>query len=87
MDTVDSGAIGLQNIVFDDKNQERKPWIVCGKNIPRSQIVFAAQVFFLFIFIIFLIANFWISDTAEQQTLWCALLTSSIAYILPNPRP
>ncbi len=96
MDSIDSGAIGLRNFVFDDKNQERKPWICCGKDIPRSHIVFAAQVSFLIISIIFLVSKLPVSETAEQQTLWCALLTSSNAsstvmlqaiYILPNPRP
>ena len=53
MDTVDSAG-GITNIVFDNKNQEREPWILCGQNIPRSEIVFFGQLLFLLIFIGFL---------------------------------
>lgn len=86
MDSVDSVG-GIQNIVFDEENQERKPWLLCGKNIPRSEIVFFAQLFFLLVFIAFLIFKLCVTEKPEEITLWVALLTSSIGYILPNPRP
>ena len=32
--------LAVQEFVFDENNQERKPWTLCGKPIPRSKIVF-----------------------------------------------
>ena len=32
-------------IVFDDNNQERKPWACLGRTCSRSLIVFPSQLF------------------------------------------
>ena len=41
----DQPGLAVQEFVFDENNQERKPWTICGKPIPRSEIVFFSQFF------------------------------------------
>ena len=40
----DQPDLAVQEFVFDENNQERKPWTLCGKPIPRSEIVFFQSI-------------------------------------------
>lgn len=84
-DSADNG--GFDKLVFNSNDEERKPWSFCGRTIPRSEIVFFSQLFFLLIFIGFLIFKLTVHSDDGQSALWVALLTSSIGLILPNPKP
>ncbi len=43
---------GIENIVFDSNNEERRSWIIFGKRIPRSEIVFLCQIVLIFFIVI-----------------------------------
>jgi hypothetical protein len=58
-------------------------WHLCGKTLPRSEIVFLVQVILVYIVVIVSIVNLTIG--CKPDRLWIALLSSSIGYILPNP--
>ena len=59
-------------------------WYICKKRIPKQEIVFFSQVTVIFIIIITCIVNLSIKN--GDSNLWVALLSSSLGYILPNPR-
>ena len=58
-------------------------WHFFGKVMPRSEIVFFAQVLLVYIVVIVSIVNLTIGGNGDK--LWIALLSSSIGYILPSP--
>jgi hypothetical protein len=57
-------------------------WIAFGKKIPRSGIVFLCQVVILYTVIVVSIYN--LTVESENSTLWTALLSSCLGYVLPN---
>ena len=57
-------------------------WIAFGKKIPRSEIVFLCQVLILYTVIVVSIYNLTVES---DSTLWTALLSSCLGYLLPNP--
>jgi hypothetical protein len=59
-------------------------WDFFGKILPKSEIVFFTQIIIIYIVIIVSIVNLTLDHTADK--LWIALLSSSIGYILPNPK-
>ena len=58
-------------------------WAVLGKELPRSEITFFAQVIMVYIVIIVCIINLSISN--GDSNLWTALLSSCLGYLLPAP--
>ncbi len=77
---------GIENIVFDSNNEERRSWIIFGKRIPRSEIVFLCQIVLIFFIVTFAVANLALTKTCEEATVWVAILSSSVGYMLPSPR-
>ena len=62
--------INLGEIVFDDNNQERKPWSCLGQTCSRSLIVFLFQ---LFVILLIIFGCFWrirFSKTCDESTAW-----------------
>ena len=44
-DQIDSLAgIGLNDLVFNEKNQERRSWKFCNSRLPRSEVVYFTQI-------------------------------------------
>ena len=87
-DEVDGFTGGLtQDVVFDHTNQERKPWTICGKNCSRSFLVFMYQCLLILILTTMSIIRITLAETCEETTIWVAVLTSSVGYMLPSPRP
>lgn len=78
----------LTDFVFDDQNQERRSWKFCNKtSVPRSEVVFFTQIFFIFIFIILCAVKLTLFElSCEESTIWISILSSTVGYILPNPR-
>jgi hypothetical protein len=74
---------GHLNINRALSTQEQARWVLFGKHIPKAEIVFFAQVIVLYIVIITSIVNLTLSNGVS--TLWTALLSSSLGYLLPNP--
>ena len=58
-------------------------WVTCGKKTPRSEVVFLCQVLILYTVIVVSIYN--LTVKSENSTLWTALLSSFLGYLLPNP--
>ena len=49
---LDAGG-GVSDLVFDEKNHERRSWKFCNSRVPRSELVYFTQMFI----ILFLIAT------------------------------
>ena len=76
----------FQSLIFDDQNQERRSWKFCTYSVPRSEVVFICQVSIIFFMIIFSCINLYVSKKCEDTTIWVAILSSAVGYILPNPK-
>ena len=75
----------LDEIVFDDNNQERKSWSCLGQTCSRSLIVFLSQ---LFVILLIIFGCFWrihLSKTCEESIVWVRYLCSAAEYFLPPP--
>ena len=44
-------GIGLNDLVFNEENQERRSWKICNSRLPRSEVVYFTQI----VIILFLI--------------------------------
>ena len=60
-----------------------RSWVACGQKTPRSEVVFLCQVLILYTVIVISIYN--LTVNSENSTLWTALLSSCLGYLLPNP--
>ena len=58
-------------------------WHIFGRECPKEEIVFLCQVIILYTVIVVSIYNLTVAH--DDSTLWTALLSSSLGYILPNP--
>ena len=80
-------TITPQQIVFDSNNQERSPWFLLGRECSRSASLFFFQCFLIFILVSTSITCIALSKSCEESTVWVAILTWAVGYILPSPRP
>ncbi|RLJ22847.1 hypothetical protein DJ031_00130 [bacterium endosymbiont of Escarpia laminata] len=64
--------------------KERTPWHIFGTACPKEEIVFLCQVVVLYTVILVSIYNLSFGHHANP-TLWTALLSSSLGYLLPSP--
>ena len=72
-------------IVFDDNNQERKPWACFGQTCSRSLIVFLSQ---LFLILLIIFGCFWkihLLKICDESTVWVGTSCSAAGYISPSP--
>ena len=58
-------------------------WYIFGRECPKEEIVFRCQVIILYTVIVVSIYNLTVAH--DDSTLWTALLSSSLGYLLPNP--
>ena len=58
-------------------------WNIFGSNYPRSEIVFFSQLLIILVVICASVYN--LSTGVQDSTLWTALLSSSLSYVLPSP--
>ena len=58
-------------------------WDIFGRECPKEEIVFLYQVIILYTVIVVSIYNLTVAH--DDSTLWTALLSSSLGYLLPNP--
>lgn len=86
VDQVDCNAV--EQFVFDSNNEERKSWKFCNSiTLPRSEVVFFTQVFLIFILITLCSVKLLCFDLpCEEMSIWIAILSSTVGYILPNPK-
>ena len=58
-------------------------WMLLGNPVPKVEVVFFTQIIIIYIVIITCIVNLSISN--GDSSLWIALLSNSLGYVLPNP--
>ena len=58
-------------------------WHILGRECPKEEIVFLCQVIILYTVIVVSIYNLTVAH--DDSTLWTALPSSSLGYLLPNP--
>jgi len=67
-----------------NSDSSNKRWNIFQWKIPKSEIVFFAQVILIYTVVITAVVNLTVGTTDSQ--LWTALLTGHIGYLLPNPK-
>lgn len=82
----DEVDISVNDVVYDGDNQERGSWIFCDQRFPRSEIVFIVQTVLIFLLVAVSITCLALSQTCEETTVWVAILSSSVGYMLPAPK-
>ena len=78
--------VNLGNFVFDEENHERKTWKLFGRTCNRSLLVFLCQFFVIVLMLVCAIVRIMLSTTCEETTVWVAILSSTVGYILPSPK-
>ena len=78
--------LNLGNFVFDEENHERKSWKCFGRTCNRSLLVFMCQFFVIVLILACAIVRVMLSTTCEETTVWVAILSSTVGYILPSPK-
>ena len=58
-------------------------WHLFGTECPKEEIVFCCQVIILYTVIVVSIYNLTVGH-GDSTTIWTALLSSSLGYLLPN---
>ena len=82
---IDKG-LNLGNFVFDDNNQERQSWKRFGQTCNRSLVVFLSQFFVILVILVCCIVRITLATKCEEKTVWIAILSSTVGYILPSPK-
>ena len=78
--------LNLGNFVFDEENHERKSGKFFGRTCNRSLLVFMCQLFVIVLILACAIVRIMLSTTCEETTVWVAILSSLVGYILPSPK-
>ena len=79
-------GLNLGNFVFDDNNQERQSWKSFGQTCNRSLVVFLSQFFVILLILACCLVRITLAETCEETTVWIAILSSTVGYILPSPK-
>ena len=84
----DTPDLGLENLVFDQDNQERPSWRFCNNvSLPRSEVMFFSQIVLIAIIMIICFTKLLFFRTdCEDSTLWFALFSGTVGFALPNPK-
>lgn len=83
---MDENDIVMHNVIFDDNNEERGAWIFCRRKVPRSEIIFIVQAALVFALVSVSITCLAVAKTCEETSVWIAILSSSVGYMLPSPK-
>ena len=67
----------------EDDEVDANGWHIFGRECPKEEIVFLCQVIILYTVIVVSIYNLTVAH--DDSTVWTALLSSSLGYLLPNP--
>ena len=79
-------GLNLGNFVFDDNNPERQSWKCFGQTCNRSLVVFLSQFFVKLVILVCFMVRITLATTCEETTVWIAILSSTVGYILPSPK-
>ena len=88
MKQTEGADAGISNLVFDENNKGRPPWRCCSNStVPRSEGTFFVQVSIIVLMIILCFSMLiLLSKSCEEKSIWVALLSSLVGYILRNPK-
>ena len=86
MDDECDKQLNLGKFVFDEENHERKSWKFFGRKCNRSLLVIMCQFFVIVLILACAIVRIMLSTTCEETTVWVAILSSTVGYILPSPK-
>ena len=77
----------VNDIVFGNDNVERRSWVFCGdRTFPRAEVVFIVQSILVFLLVSVSVTCLIFAETCEETTVWIAILSSSVGYMLPAPK-
>ena len=71
--------LNLGNLVFDEEK-------FFGRTCDRSLLVFMCQFLVIVLLLACAIVRIMLSTTCEETTVWVAILSSTVCYILPSPK-
>ena len=71
--------LNLGNLVFDEEK-------FFGRTCNRSLLVFMCQFLVIVLLLACAIVRIMLSTTCEETTVWVAILSSRVGYILPSPK-
>ena len=78
----------VTQFVFDNSNSERAAWKFCNAiTLPRSEVVYFTQVTIIVLLILLCSIKLLFFELAcDEMSIWIAILSSTVGYILPNPQ-
>ena len=84
--TIKTETPPTQPIDVPDNQSIESTWNILGKTIPKSAIVFFAQVFICYIIIIVCITCLAIGKPSTNDYLFTILTSSTLGILLPSPK-
>lgn len=82
MDAVESGRVD-ESLSDRGSSNSRNRWHLCGRRLPKTEIVFFCQVVLIYIVVVTCIIN--LTLNVGKSHLWTSLLSGCLGYLLPNP--
>ena len=76
--------VNLGNFVFDEENHEKSHGNCLDVHV--IDLFFLCQCFVIVLMLVCAIVRIILSTTCEETTVWVALLSSTVGYILPSPK-
>ena len=75
----------VTEFVYNETNSGKNSWKFCNNvTLPRSEVVFVAQMVILLTFCILKLSFTKLS--CEETSVWFSILSGLVGYVLPNPR-
>ena len=87
-DQIDSAIVGgLNALVFNEENQERRLWKFFNSRLPRSEVVYFTQILIILFLIVVSLTKLVFSQLDCGESTFCfSLLSCTVVYALPNPK-
>ena len=77
----------VTQFVFDNSNSERSPWKFCNAIIlPRSEVVYFTQVTTIILLILLCSLFMFFELACNELSIWIAILSRTVGYMIPNPQ-
>ena len=86
--TVDQVDAVVEGNFFEKESSSKSSWKFCNQTtLPRSEVVFFVQTFVILLLLSLCIVKLTVlKPNCEESSVWISTLSSSVGYILPNPR-
>ena len=85
MNNIEQMEVLRNNEVTTDQDSVKlKMWKILRKQFPRGEMEYFSQMFIILVVVIVALYN--LSCDCELVTFWVTILSSSLGYILPNPK-